>query len=122
MQRLFQGTINRLPFFCLRAISVTIFVFVAVTLLMLPYSLRYLLILIAAYIGFVFISVSLIIRRFHDINMSGFWFFAYLIPGVGIVLEIMLIFRKGDEGENAYGPAIYKKSLYGSFFNIDDEF
>ena len=45
-------------------------------------------------------AVALIVessRRLHDIGRSGWWL---LVP----VYSLVLLFRKGDEGPNAYGP------------------
>lgn len=43
------------------------------------------------------------IRRFHDIEMSGFWFFALLIPLIGIVFYLILLFKKGTTKISKYG-------------------
>ena len=43
---------------------------------------------------------ALMARRFHDINMSGWWFLA-------IIPLLFLPFFKGDRKDNKYGKTIY---------------
>jgi len=52
----------------------------------------------------VYLGVSLNIRRFHDMSMSGSYFIALFIPLVNIVLVVMLLFNFGTKGSNQYGP------------------
>jgi uncharacterized membrane protein YhaH (DUF805 family)/ribosomal protein L40E len=44
------------------------------------------------------------VRRLHDINASGWWFILSLVPVANFVLGVVLLFVKGTEGENRYGP------------------
>ena len=61
------------------------------------------------FIYLIFILGSLIpylmvtIRRFHDINKSGWWILIILIPVVGWVIYIIWLIRKSDEGSNRFG-------------------
>ena len=48
-------------------------------------------------------SLAVFVRRMHDIGKSGWWYFISFIPLVGWVWLLILLCRKGDEGENAYG-------------------
>lgn len=45
-----------------------------------------------------------VVRRLHDINASGWWFALSLVPIANFVLGVTLLFMKGTEGENRYGP------------------
>tara|TARA_R110000744_G_scaffold127711_2_gene234657 strand:+ start:324 stop:683 length:360 start_codon:yes stop_codon:yes gene_type:complete len=45
---------------------------------------------------------SLITRRLHDLNASGWWQLIFLIP-FGLILFFALPFKKGTEGANRYG-------------------
>ena len=61
--------------------------------------------------------VSLInrIRRYHDLDKSGFWIFFALIPIVGPMWQfIELGFRRGTQGDNSYGPGPYATSDHGT--------
>ena len=42
------------------------------------------------------------IRRFHDIDRSGWWLLLYLI-GLGFIIFIFLCFLEGTPGPNKYG-------------------
>ena len=49
-------------------------------------------------------SLAVLVRRLHDINESGWWFFIALIPVVGAIWLIVLLCLKGTESENRFGP------------------
>ena len=49
-------------------------------------------------------SLSLTIRRLHDIGHSGWLYLLYFVPLVNLGLFCFLLFRKGDPRPNAYGP------------------
>ena len=44
------------------------------------------------------------IRRLHDMDQTGWWILAVLVPIANIILLIALLFVPGTEGENPYGP------------------
>ena len=48
------------------------------------------------------------IRRIHDINLSGWWCIAFIllsvIPIVGMLSTLFLYFKPGDTGSNRFGP------------------
>lgn len=55
--------------------------------------------------------IALQVRRFHDRNMSGWWYLAVIILGMvpvigrvsGIVITVISV-MKGTEGPNKFGP------------------
>jgi uncharacterized membrane protein YhaH (DUF805 family) len=50
-------------------------------------------------------GVCLSIKRLHDHNKSGFWFFAYFIPFAGLIWQLIECgLLRGTEGDNDYGP------------------
>ena len=49
-------------------------------------------------------SVTLGIRRLHDIGWSGWWILLGLIPVVGAVALIVLHVFDSEPGSNQYGP------------------
>jgi uncharacterized membrane protein YhaH (DUF805 family) len=58
------------------------------------------LILVALWFG-----ICLSIKRLHDHNKSGFWFFVYFIPVVGLIWQLIECgLLRGTEGHNDYGP------------------
>ena len=51
-------------------------------------------------------SFAVIVRRLHDLNMSGKWAYSFIIPPLGIILLLFLT-RSGDKTKNQYGnPAL----------------
>ena len=50
------------------------------------------------------LSFMLIIRRLHDLNRPAWWCIGVFIPLVNLVLGIYLLFFKGTDGPNDYGP------------------
>ena len=52
-------------------------------------------------------SVSLHVRRLHDLNLSGWWLIPTVIPYLNIVAEIVLFLlfcTRGTDGNNRFGP------------------
>jgi uncharacterized membrane protein YhaH (DUF805 family) len=58
-------------------------------------------------------SLSICVKRFHDLGMSGWWFPVLFFPAIG---QIMLLFLLGGtpgiRSPNRYGPAPLR--LYGN--------
>lgn len=48
-------------------------------------------------------SITLVVRRLHDVGMSCWMFFVGLVPLIGAIYLIYLFVQEGDMGENAYG-------------------
>ncbi len=69
-------------------------------------------VLYALYALAVFIpSIAVTVRRFHDRDMSGWWYLglslAGIIPFVGFLASIaflVLMFLPGTQGSNRFGP------------------
>ena len=49
-------------------------------------------------------SLSVFVRRLHDTNRSGWFWFLVLIPVAGPVILIVFLLGQGDPGTNLYGP------------------
>ncbi len=60
---------------------------------------------IAILLFFLFIGVSILgtVGRLHDMNRSGWWYFAGFIPLLGLALPFVLFFSEGDKTSNYYG-------------------
>ena len=43
-------------------------------------------------------------RRFHDQNQSGWWCLALIVPLFNLLAFRLLLFVKGSDGPNRYGP------------------
>ena len=46
----------------------------------------------------------LAIRRLHDLDLSAFFILLSFVPVVSFFFALYLIFKKGTEGPNSYGP------------------
>lgn len=68
----------------------------------------------AAGIGFMFVFVfglvsvipnlAVLVRRLHDTDRPGWWFWIGLIPWVGFIILIVFLAQEGTRGYNRYGP------------------
>jgi uncharacterized membrane protein YhaH (DUF805 family) len=48
-------------------------------------------------------SITVTIRRLHDIGRSGWWYLLCFVP-LGALVVLYWTFLRGDPGDNAYGP------------------
>lgn len=66
------------------------------------------LLIIAVLVGFVAVSVSAwasASQRIRDFGHSGVWILLSLIPYIGWVVCLAIMFIPSDTGENKYGPS-----------------
>ncbi len=49
-------------------------------------------------------GLAVTVRRLHDTNRSGWWFFIVLVPFLGAILLIVWYCTKGTKGDNRFGP------------------
>lgn len=49
-------------------------------------------------------GLAVAVRRLHDINKSGWYYFVALIPIIGGIWLLVLLATEGDRGSNQYGP------------------
>jgi uncharacterized membrane protein YhaH (DUF805 family) len=66
--------------------------------------LPFLLLLLLSILIYIIPSYSLTIRRLHDINLNGYFYLTQFIPLIGSVIFLILMFIKGTENTNRYGP------------------
>ena len=48
-------------------------------------------------------SISLMVRRLHDLDKSGWWALLAIVPLVNLIFLLYLIFAPGTVGENGFG-------------------
>ncbi len=60
---------------------------------------------------------SLLIRRLHDLNHSGWFALLYFIPFANLILLLYLFCARGDAGPNTYGEPNVGKPFWRSLFN-----
>ncbi|MCA0044300.1 DUF805 domain-containing protein [Celeribacter litoreus] len=49
-------------------------------------------------------SISVWVRRLHDVNRSGWWAWLILIPLIGWIILLYWAVKGGTEGPNRFGP------------------
>jgi uncharacterized membrane protein YhaH (DUF805 family) len=63
------------------------------------------LVLIPIVAGFLIVAIIVQIRRWHDLNQSGWWVLINLIPYLGALVTLIACgFVKGTKGDNRFGP------------------
>ena len=49
-------------------------------------------------------GLSVMVRRLHDVNKSGWMFLILFIPIAGFIWFLVLMCTEGDQNDNKYGP------------------
>lgn len=49
-------------------------------------------------------SISVSVRRLHDLDRTGWWWWLVLVPIIGWIVLIVFYATKGTDGQNGYGP------------------
>ena len=65
------------------------------------------------FIIYLIYSIKFAIKRLHDLGRSGIHSIWFVVPIVGQILVILLLFLKGNDGQNNYGinSAIYRERI-----------
>ncbi|GAB4196942.1 MAG: DUF805 domain-containing protein [Wenzhouxiangellaceae bacterium] len=63
-----------------------------------------LLLLLVLYIPVLVVAVIFNARRLHDMNMSGWWQLAIIVPIANLILFLALLVMPGTAGFNRFGP------------------
>lgn len=113
----FEGRISRLTFFVVWiAIVLAVFLVISISFAALISvgdtaknidikAIVFLLIVLITILLVIWPFVAVSVKRFHDINQSGVWCFAYLVPFAGIILlNLAMLFVPGTRGPNRFGP------------------
>ncbi|MEJ6950107.1 DUF805 domain-containing protein [Natronospora cellulosivora (SeqCode)] len=59
-----------------------------------------------------FLAVT--VRRLHDTNRSGWYYFVQLIPFIGVIWYLILLCLEGTNGPNSYGEDPKNQEMYYS--------
>ena len=65
-------------------------------------------------------TISVIVRRLHDRDKSGWWYWLALVPLVGIIILIVWWATEGTRGANSYGPDPLGNDGGGGGYGGDD--
>jgi uncharacterized membrane protein YhaH (DUF805 family) len=55
-------------------------------------------------LGLALPNIAVTVRRFHDLDRSGWWYFLGLVPIVGGIIILIWLCSPGTAGPNRYGP------------------
>ncbi len=101
----FQGRLNRKPYI-LRSILLSIGsgIVAGILAVLLGDSLLSIMSCAAISVAAFLSALSLCVRRLHDLNRTGLLWLLSFIPVINFFLAIYVIFFKGTEGDNRYGP------------------
>jgi uncharacterized membrane protein YhaH (DUF805 family) len=55
-------------------------------------------------LGLLLPSLSVLVRRLHDTDRSGWYYWIVLIPLIGSIVLLVWFCSRGTEGSNTYGP------------------
>ncbi|WP_295449325.1 DUF805 domain-containing protein [uncultured Thiodictyon sp.] len=61
-------------------------------------------VMLIPYLIMVVLGVILTVRRFHDIDASGWWCLLFIVPLANLVAFLVLLFKRGDDAANRFGP------------------
>ena len=60
-------------------------------------------------------SLAALVRRLHDVDRSGWWYFIVFIPIIGFIVLIVFLVKRGTPGTNRYGPDPFGTDVEGVF-------
>ncbi len=60
--------------------------------------------LVIYYLAIFLPSLAVFVRRLHDTDRSGWWFFIGVIPFIGSIVLFIFMVLDSTPGENKYGP------------------
>src|SRR5579863_7344169 len=113
---LYKNRLNRENYFCGMAVGILyIILFASMGTIIGSFNIILRALLVAFWlISLHFFAFSLYIRRFHDFGRSGWWSLLLLIPLVGFITGLILLFIHGDETENKYGKQLPNELVFPS--------
>ena len=103
----FEGRINRQPFWIALLVLWVASIAVSVVTIILFGPQATATYAIQAIVGLVFLwpSLAVAVKRYHDRDKSGWWILIIFIPVIGIIWYIVeLGFLRGTPGPNRFGP------------------
>ena len=102
-----NGRIGRLRYIAYSmAISISLSIVMVILMVLLgTISQKVALLGLILYVPILAYYFILAIRRLNDMGHPGWWSLLQIIPLINLVFYLWLIFGRGDDGNNAYGPA-----------------
>ena len=102
----FKGRARRKEywFFALFNVIIMVIAMILDTALELNFKMGYGYIYIIASLIHLIPGLAVVVRRLHDVGKSGWMYFIVLIPLVGPIWLLVLMFTDSADGENKWGP------------------
>jgi uncharacterized membrane protein YhaH (DUF805 family) len=97
----YQGRASRSAYWWFALFSIIVFVVAAILMAVLKSF--GLVIDVIAYIGLFLTGLSLIVRRLHDTDRSGLWYFIAFVPFFGGIVLLVFTLLDGTPGPNRFG-------------------
>ncbi len=96
----FAGRATRKEFWMFALFNTIIMVVLAIGELVINNSVYlYLVYILAVFIP----GLAVMVRRLHDTNHSGWWFFIQLIPFIGVIIFLVFLATDSQAVDNQYG-------------------
>lgn len=57
-----------------------------------------------AYLATFLPNLAVTVRRLHDGDKSGWWYWIALVPIIGAIILLVFFCQRGTAGDNRYGP------------------
>lgn len=54
-----------------------------------------------------------VVRRLHDLGMSGWWLVGYFVPFVNFIISLKLLFERGEKEKNRFGEPLLDTYIMG---------
>ena len=101
----FEGRVPRRLYWASRGIAILPVLMAGVIIGIFQHSDVLALLVVPAYIACLWIALAGSIKRWHDLDKSGFWIFVAMVPLVGGLWELIEAgCTRGTQGPNRYGP------------------
>lgn len=101
-----KGRASRSEFWWFQLACIMLFVFaIALVMALLGFDEEMLNLAIAVvYLATVLPNLAVTVRRLHDCDKSGWWYWIVLLPILGAIILFVFFCQRGTAGENRYGP------------------
>ncbi|MBR5472458.1 MAG: DUF805 domain-containing protein, partial [Clostridia bacterium] len=73
------------------------------------------------YLAHIVPTISLVVRRYHDIGKSGFCYFLSFIPYAGPFIMVYFMCIKSSYYDNQWGPSPYKRKVNKIEPNVENK-
>jgi uncharacterized membrane protein YhaH (DUF805 family) len=98
----FSGRARRAEFWYFYLFNV-ILIFATILVSIISQSAALMILLAIYFVVSIIPSIAVTVRRLHDTNKSGWWYFINFVPFIGPIWLFILMVQEGNVGDNQYG-------------------